>query len=280
MDSLEYSTAALEAKNLFYNKKIIVYVEGIEDTLFWDYLFDIGGVDAHMEDVGGNNEIDKYINDIIDNDADFYVACDRDHSDYIDEEKQHLRIIKTYGYSIENSMYNIEELNQVISKLSKRKLNLSAEITKWCDSFSNSVYELIKLDIANHKYQKGISIFGDNCYPFLTGQTSHKICSTKTSKFIANVKEHFTNEELQAVEALITKSKKGFWFMIKGHFITHAVMNLIKHYVKKHTGSSPSVTLDMLYTLTVDCRENWENKIDIAPIIDDIKNIKKKHLVE
>ena len=63
--------------------------------------------------------------------------------------------------------------------------------------------------------------------------------------------------------------------MIKGHFIKHAIMNLIKYYVKKNTGSSTSVTLDMLYTLTVDCRENWENKIDIKPIVYEIKNIKK-----
>jgi hypothetical protein len=275
MDSLEYSLSALEAKSLFYNKDIVVYVEGKEDTLFWDYLFDIGNVDAHIEDVGGNNEIEKYINNIIDNEADFYVACDRDHTDFLDEKKTHSRIIKTFGYSIENSMYSVNELEKVISKLCKQKLDISNELSIWSEEFSDSVYELIKLDIANHKYKKGISIFGDNCHPFLTSQNSHKICSVKTNEFINKVTSSFSNVEIKEVENLITQSKKDFWFMIKGHFITHAIMNLIKYYVKKNTGSSTSVTLDMLYTLTVDCRENWENKIDIKPIIYEINKIKK-----
>ena len=275
MDSLEYSVSALEAKSLFYNKDIVVYVEGKEDTLFWDYLFEIGEVEAHIEDVGGNNEIEKYIDSIIDNNADFYVACDRDHSEFLEDKKSHSRILKTFGYSIENSMYNTVELEKVISKLCKQKLDISSELSTWTEEFSNSVYELIKLDVANHKFKKGISIFGDNCYPFLTNQNSHKICSVKTNTFIDKVKNHFSKEELEEVENLITQSKKDFWFMIKGHFITHAIMNLIKYYVKKNTGSSTSVTLDMLYTLTVDCRENWENKIDIKPLVYEIKNIKK-----
>ena len=275
MDSLEYSLPALEAKSLFYKKDIVVYVEGKEDTLFWVNLFDIGNVDAHIEDVGGNKEIEKYINNIIDNDADFYVACDRDHTEFLDQQKNHSRIIKTFGYSIENSMYNPNELEKVISKLCKQKLNISDELLIWSKEFSDSVYELIKLDIANYKYQKGISIFGDNCYPFLTAQNSHKICAKKTNAFIDKKKASFTTKELEDVSSLITQSKKDFWFMIKGHFITHAIINLIKYHVTKHTGSSTGVTLDMLYTLTVDCRENWENKIDIKPIIYEIKNIKK-----
>ena len=39
MNSLEYSIDALDAKGLFYNKCLTVYVEGNDDVLFWDYLF-------------------------------------------------------------------------------------------------------------------------------------------------------------------------------------------------------------------------------------------------
>ncbi len=275
MDSLEYSVSALEAKSLFYNKDIVVYVEGKEDILFWDYLFDIGAINAHIEDVGGNNEIEKYINRIINDNADFYVACDSDHSEFLNDSINHSRIIRTYGYSIENSMYNTIELEKVISKLCKQKLSISDELTDWGKEFSNSVFELIKLDIANHKFKKGISIFGDNCYPFLKNQNSHKISSEKTQAFIKNVTNFFTKEELKEVEDLIIQSKKDFWFLIKGHFITHAIINLIKYYVKKYTGSPTGVTLDMLYTLTIDCRENWEEKIDIKPIVYEIRNIGK-----
>ena len=58
MNSLEYSLDALDAKGLFYNKSLTVYVEGNDDVLFWDYLFKIAEVSAHIEDVGGDKEIE------------------------------------------------------------------------------------------------------------------------------------------------------------------------------------------------------------------------------
>ncbi len=275
MNSLEYSIDALDAKGLFYNKCLTVYVEGNDDVLFWDYLFKIAEVSAHIEDVGGDKEIEKYIVDILENDAGFLVACDNDHNDFIDEKINHPQIIRTYGYSIENSMYNFDKIEDIISKLSRQKVNVKSLIEKWAEEFSNQVYELLKYDIANHKFKKGVSVFGDSCVRFLKSNSSHKLSQQKISDYIESIKDKFEISEIQEVERLLNTSEKDFWYLIKGHFLTNATMNLIKSLVNQQCGSNCSISLDMIYSLTIDCTENWDNRIDILTVVNEIRKLKK-----
>lgn len=275
MNSLEYSIDALDAKGLFYNKCLTVYVEGNDDVLFWDYLFKIAEVSAHIEDVGGVKEIEKYVVDILENDAGFLVACDNDHNDFLDDKIIHSQIIRTYGYSIENSMYNFDKIEEIISKLSRKKVDVKSLIETWAEEFSNQVYELLKYDIANHKFKKGISVFGDSCVRFLKSNSSHKISSQKISDYIDSIKERFNISEIQEVERLLNTSEKDFWFLIKGHFLTSATMNLIKSLVNQQCGTNCNITLDMIYTLTIDCTENWDNRIDILTVVNEIRKLKK-----
>jgi hypothetical protein len=273
MDSLEYSKEALEAKGLFYNKKLTVYVEGQDDVLFWSYLFDIADIDAHIEEVGGKKEIEKYITNILEDEAGFFVACDLDHSDFFDEPIVHTHIIKTYGYSIENSMYNFTSIGNIVSKLGRKQINIFEIIEKWAHDFCNNIYNLIIYDIANHKFQKGISILGNCSIPFLTSKNSHKISPKKVESFINTITHNFTKTEIDNVKDILNKSKKDFWYHIKGHFLSNAVINLIKYLVRKESGLDKSLNKDSLYALTIDCRENWENRIDIRTVVNKIKEI-------
>ncbi len=274
MDSLEYSTEALEAKALFYNKQVTVYVEGQDDVLFWTYLFDIADINAHIEDVGGIEEINKYISKILDENAGFYVACDLDHSDFIDNAITHKKVIRTYGYSIENSMYSIMSINSIVSKLSRKKVDVIEITEKWAQDFCNDVYDLIVYDIANHKFNKGISVMNNCSIRFLTSKRSNKVSPQKVKAFIESIKDNFSEEEFSIVKNLLNQSQKDFWYHIKGHFLSHAVINLIKKLVKNETGQDKSISLDSLYTLTIDCSEDWENRIDIKTVVDKIKEIK------
>lgn len=275
MDSIEYSNEALSAKGLFYNKEITVYVEGKDDPLFWDNLFNIAEISAHIEDVGGKEELKKYYDKILNEDADFFIATDNDNSEFMIDVIEHPKIIKTYGYSIENSMYYYpSSIEKTISNFCRKKLDISEDFNNWLNDFSEKVYDLIVYDIANNRFGKGISIFGDNCCRFLTSNNSHNVCENKLQQFIENIQEHFSEDEINEVKALINQSEKEIWFMIKGHFITHALINLIKHSVRSHSGDSKSMTSDFLYSITVDCTENWEERIDIRTVIEKIKSIK------
>ena len=275
MADLEYSNEALEAKGLFYNKEFTVYVEGKDDPFFWKQLFSLAEIEAYVEDVGGKNELAKYIDKVMNEGAEFYIARDNDNSEFFDDVPNHENIITTYGYSIENSMYHYPNpIEDSISKFCRKKINFSSDFNEWLSRFTADLYDLIVYDIANNKFKKGISIFGDNCCRFLKGKKSYKVCSDKISAFIDSVKSNFTDEEINEIKDLIHQSEKDLWFLIKGHFITHALINLIKSSIRRETGTSKSVTPDYLYSITVDCTENWENRIDIKSVVDRIIEIK------
>ena len=116
MGRIEYSVEAEEAKRLFYNKDYTVFVEGADDVIFWSKLFELAELDSHIEDVGGKDRLKTKIYDILDSGASFIVCCDSDHSDFDDERIEHQQIIRTYGYSIENSMYCNYSKSQITRK--------------------------------------------------------------------------------------------------------------------------------------------------------------------
>ena len=144
MDSLEYSIDALDAKSLFYNKDFTVFVEGKDDILFWSYLFKLGNISAYIEDVGGDKEIDKYINKILFEHATFIVACDNDHKPFLNDYEVHPQIKTTYGYSIENSMYSTSVINDIVCKLGRISIDVKDFIENWADQFATDVFELLK----------------------------------------------------------------------------------------------------------------------------------------
>lgn len=274
MNNLEYSIEAEEAKGLFYNKRFTVYVEGDDDVMFWNILFELTDVDAYIEDVGGSEEIEKKITDILNNHASFIVACDSDHTDFQVDRKEHLQIIRTYGYSIENSMYSTKNIENAIRKLSKRPKKLTKTIESWAKEFSNNLFDLLVYDIANHRYDRGVKVFGDNCQRFLKSKSSIEVCKTKVQAFINSIKNKFTAKEIKETISLLKKSKKDLWYHLKGHFITHGLFNLIQHHVKIISGSKCSISHDTLYALTIDCSQSWNKKVDIKFIVERINKLK------
>lgn len=271
MDSLDYSTEALSAKSLFYNKSFIVYVEGKEDRHFWKYLFELAETNVKIEDVGGLKEIEKYIKKIVEEEADFIVACDSDHSDFYQTKIIHPKVINTYGYSIENSLYNPLEIQKVIQKLSKTDVDVMTIINDWMKDFSKKIEELLVYDIANARFDKGIGVLPSNCTQFLNSKQSYSLSLQKVKEHIEKIKDNFTEEEINDVKILIDKTPKNLWFHLRGHFLTIGVTNLIKSLVKDLDGSSPTFTSDVLYAFTIDCREDWKEKIDIMTVVETIK---------
>jgi hypothetical protein len=274
MDNIEYSIEAAAAKGLFYNKKYTVYVEGDDDVMFWSHLFDIAKIEAHIEEVGGSEEISKKITEILDENASFIVACDLDHSDFLDSVVEHNQIIRTYGYSIENSMYYSDNIEKAIQKLGKKPKKIKEDIEKWALTFSDNLFDLLVYDVANQLFNKGVRVFGDNCIRFLNSNKSIEVCNSNVQTYIDSIKNNFSESEIEIVTELIKKSKKEIWFHLKGHFITHGIINLIQHYVKEFTGNKCSISHDSLYALTIDCSQDWNSRIDIKTVVEKIEKLK------
>jgi hypothetical protein len=274
MTKLSYSKDALEAKAKFYEKDISVYVEGRDDVLFWESSFSRIGVDAHVEEMGNTNEIAKLIKFILNDGAKFCVATDSDHSDFLDGIHYHSKVLRTYGYSIENSMYNSTSLEKIISKLCRKRVSVVPEINTWKHDFTESIKKLIVYDIANHKFNKKITVLGDSCSRFLKSKNSYEVSTSKIDEFINEIKSSFSDDEINEVESLIGNSPKNNWFHIKGHFLSLAVRNLILYQVKKNIGKKVIFNNEHLYSETCECILNGDEKEeDIFYILENIKNI-------
>jgi hypothetical protein len=112
-----FSAEALETKSLMLDTDFSVYVEGKDDILFWESLFEKEGItNFHIEEVGGYVFLGPYMNKIVNDNANIIVACDTHLSDFLGFDYQHERIIRTFGYSIENTMYNKIRINLIIRK--------------------------------------------------------------------------------------------------------------------------------------------------------------------
>lgn len=275
MNDLRYSIDAAGAKSMFYNKKFIVYVEGDDDLIFWTNIFNTAQVEAYIEVVFGIEEIRKKEQEILVDSASFIIAIDSDHSDFIDTRIDHSQIIRTYGYSIENSMFDVKNIEDTIQKIGRTTRVLSTEILLHKDEFSNSFRDLIIYDVANQLYRKGVRVFGDNCHRFLTNNRSIQVCSKSVSDYIELIKDKFSDEEIRNVSKLVENSEKYLWYHIKGHFLSLWVINLVNYFVYKTNGSRITIPLDHLFALTVDCGKNWHEREDIIPVVEKIRRLKK-----
>lgn len=275
MMDFDYSSDALENKAAFYEKSFTVYVEGDEDVIFWGELFDHTGFkDAHVESVGGKDQLVNYINKIINENIRIVVACDSDYKMLDGNYLTHPKIIYTYGYSIENTMYKTDTINNIIQNLSKKRINNNEEIENWKAGFIQELTSLLEYDFANHLFGKGIKVLGDNCSQFLVSNSSYSLSSVKISNHIEKIKTSFKKTEIEKSKSLITKSNIDKWFLVKGHFLTNGVYNFIKRKSENISKVNVSFSLDSLYAMSVDCK-NYQKHLDIQYIISKLVELKR-----
>lgn len=260
---LSYSTDALNVKSLFYNKSFIVYVEGQDDINFWDNLFsNVSHLPYQIEESpGGITGLRDYMEKIVNEDAKIIIACDSDYFtiDSIEKPYKHERIIRTYGYSIENSMYCPHNINQLIRRYGRVRKDYTPIVEEWYENFVKESEILLIYDLANHLFSKGIQILGDKCIRFLNNDKSPNISQAKIQKFIVEISKNFEEEQIEQSRVLISNSNKELRFLIKGHFLTNGVLNLIKETIRKETRSNVSINIDSLYALTVTCVGRCKN---------------------
>jgi len=259
---VRYSIEALNIRGEFFKKKVIVYVEGDDDVIFWNELFvKYGYKNFRIEKVGGKKNLEKYENDILVKNAKIIVASDRDYTEFTNNAKSDPRIVKTYGYSIENTMYCPKRINQAIMFCSKDKCEMSTKIEKWMKKFEKECRLLLVYDIANMIYNKGVSVFGDSCYKYLEDNNSCNISKDKVMRKIYEIKDLFEKEEINEIKRKIRRSKKESRYLIKGHFLTASVINYIKEYLKKQ-GVKVKISGDTLFANVKTCSINCEKKCE------------------
>lgn len=279
MNEIGFSLS-IKAQNIehhFYNKLAIVYVEGKDDLVFWNNYF--SDKEFELRESGGCKELEKKMQEIIQDKLRVIVACDSDYSHYIQTIYNHPLIIRTISHSIECMMYCPININKCIKNISRSLEDKIETIESLYHEFCLLTKELLVYDITSNKYKKGISIFDDSCKRFLTSNNSVRISQEKIDQFITGIKSQFNDDDLNEIRQQIEKDKRPLRNIIKGHFQTDFVRNVIKYLSESDDKKGVSISNDALFALLIECTpkctNHCEEKNYLVQKIEDAKSYLK-----
>ena len=248
MPSLSYSSDAINTLNRFHQCDRMVFVEGDDDILFWDYLFEkMSTVNVKIEAVGGSLELDKIIEKIISNEVTVIAARDSDYKGLLGENEVHNNVLYTYGYSIENTMLTAATL-KTITQISCRNNTLTEEDCKgWLDDFAGELYELVCTDVANYKYSLSTCVLGDNCTRFMKSNRSPYFDGNKIKSHLSDNCKLISRRRRNSIKSIFEENGYVLLDFIKGHFVFSAVIKFINNKAKGF-GRNVSVSSEQLYS--------------------------------
>lgn len=263
-NQLIHSNSAINVTHQFYNKKFMLYVEGDDDIVFWDEHFRkyMPSELYEIEQVHGKEKLNRYITGIKDNTLNnVVVACDSDFTFFLDMNPlDNPFIVKTYGHSIENTMFCPCSIAAYIRRLSKTTANYLPEVMEWLNKFCTSALQLLPYEIENEinpthcevlpkVFNKGF------CY-YQNSREKINLDETKVYNYIQTIAQDFNSDKILELRQQINECQREIRHLIQGHFIADATMNYIRMRVKQIKGQSISLSNDAIYESIVDCKLN------------------------
>lgn len=250
MPSLEYSLEAQNVKSAFFRAKALVYVEGDDDVLFWEAIFALTpNFPVEIEPVGGSAQLDKHIENITNGRLNAIAARD---SDFLAHTKNSVcspRVLYTYGYSIENSLYTEDILHQILRSFCRSASIPRSKSSDWLNLLGSSFAPLICLDIANAISKSGQTVISDSCSRFMTSGCSATPCAQKIADHASSIEtllppSAITSGKL-AVSGPATAIKN-----LKGHTLASAALKFIIKSAKS-VNRSAVISRDSLYVSAI-----------------------------
>ena len=113
--------------------------------------------------------------------------------------------------------------------LARNRKDYLSDVNAWYIEFCDIACKLLPYDIVNYINDDiGVTCFGDNCCRFLVSKNSPMIDDKKVIDYINTIKNNFNEFDLNIVKDKISKDCRECRYIIKGHFITNGIINLIK----------------------------------------------------
>ncbi len=186
MSELEYSVEARNVLDKFFAVDTLVYVEGDDDIVFWELLFDhFSEIDVKVEDAGGKKQLEARLAEISSGAGDFLIAMDSDY-DLLQEHSDHPQVLRTFGYSMENTVVSEVTLQRLVRHIAKVP-SLSFPLMsaqEWLSDLESATEPLILADIVNRTEGIGQTVISKNCDRFLTSRRSSSICPRKVESHL------------------------------------------------------------------------------------------------
>ena len=257
MPDFDYSVAAKNVLNKFYNVDKMVYVEGEDDIPFWEFIFDkFAGCSVEVESVGGKPELIKVVKGIEDENAEYLVAMDSDF-DIFKYSISHCKVIKTPGYSIENTLVTSESLAKIIKTLARipAKDVPRGQCVEWLDKVNNVIKNLVILDVANEMGGHGLKVALESSDRFMISNASCDLCPEKIDEFIESIQLSVTEATISDIDKVINDLGLSYIDVVRGHFLLSASLRFIRTTVRT-IGKNISISMDALYANMISVFEN------------------------
>jgi len=263
MPSLDFSTEALNVYSAFLGAEKMLYVEGEDDIAFWSVIlnaFDINNIE--IQDVGGDDELAKYIEKIRSNDLEALVAKDTDFSLLEDGYEVIDNVMTTYGHSIENTLICPIVLQKILKAHGRIILSVAEKESclDWFNEFKSSFNELVKYDALNEIQLKGLNVLFGNCSAFMRSRLSPIPCENKIIEHInnKNLREHF-DDYLSEIADKVETVEQNVSDFIRGHLLFSGALRYINHIISSK-GSNKNTSNDVLFSGAVLALENTFNE--------------------
>lgn len=262
MTDWSYSNEALDVRNEFLGVKAIIYVEGDDDILFWQEIFSrVTDEEFEIESVGGSNELDEYIEKINSNQLNSIIAArDADFLSLFQKNNINPKVLHTYGYSIENSLYEQRAITQLARLWSKSQKITEAEIKTWLKEFSADISPLVHLDVANYLSKKGLETLGDNCSRYTVNNKSEKICKIKVQNAVKKIEPFIPPQYIALAEKEIGNTATKVITHIRGHFLATAAHRYIVQKAKS-LDKKAAISAESLYAAAISVFTNMLNNL-------------------
>lgn len=247
MADLQYSEDALNVKSAFYRASAMVYVEGDDDVLFWHEVFSkVPGSDVEIESAGGSDQVDQYINLISSGRLNAIAARDLDFLGHLQRTSSDPRVLYTFGYSIENSLYTADSIAGLVRLWCKSPRANAVECASWLNDVARELLPLVQLDLANRFSDSGAQTLGDNCSRVMTSQVSSTVCPIKVATMVAAAIPSIPLADQARASSLVGAPPEVILRNIRGHFLASATLKYILSRAKA-IGRRIDISADSLY---------------------------------
>ena len=283
-NEFSYSNQAASTVHEFHEVKFMLYVEGEDDISFWNLQFGryIPENEYEIQKVDGKENLEPYISGILDGSiSNTVVACDADYTDFMDVRPTDICIVRTYGHSIENSMFCPVSIAKYIRKYTNTTEDYQTEVNSWISTFCMSAKCMLPYEIKNSidpKHCERLPKILKDKYQFL--KVSGRGCDldeAKISTHISSFSALYKQEDIDDINGKINASMKELRYIIQGHFLADAVMEFIRKKVKSIIGKSAGLSNIALYAAFCECPPSCRSSCqDILYLRDQIQAVSEK----
>lgn len=247
MAELEYSNDAINVINKFYASDVVVYVEGDDDIPFWMAIFSaFSNLKVAVEAAGGCKELDKFADRVEVDGVNLIVARDADYSMQLGARSISPKVLYTFGYSIENSLYTEESIREISMVARRTHGPEEHEVRLWLNDLIESLRPVVVYDLASAMDGLGVVALSDNCESYMVNKSSPLVSAEKVDKRISQIGAKISEDSKYRAEELIV-AKGGYdCRILRGHVLSSAVLR----FVREHSGRS-GISGEVIYTSAI-----------------------------